>query len=298
MPDRLEAEAGHVERRLAHVEAARARAAHERGRERRDHVGGRHHAQRGGEVGYAERGATLKAERAQRSADGPLGLAPERVDDDVRELDEAAEREALPAQRVASAQDRDEALLQHGRAREAGRLARHGRHEEEIEPARRELREDVAARGLEREVDARREAAHAQRELERDATERVLGRGEPDGAARGGRLEGGLNAEDGAEPVEGAGERGRQRGGARGEQRVAARGDEERIVEELAELAEAAAHRGLGDAHASRGARDTLLGQEPVEREQEVEVDRLETSGGGDLGSMRGMHDDRFYLCT
>jgi hypothetical protein len=58
----------------------------------------------------------------------------------------------------------------------------------------------------------------------------------------------------------------------------------QRIAEEVAELAQRVAHRGLRDPHAPRGAADALFGDERVERDEQVQV------GGRDIHAANMAH--------
>jgi hypothetical protein len=98
--------------------------------------------------------------------------------------------------------------------------------------------------------------------------------GEAEGSRGLGRLEVGRGLEGPANRVEGLMERGPGGQGPRGRHHLAPRPNQDGVVEEVAQPGESPAHGGLAEPDACRGAAHAALGQQGVESDQEIQVDR------------------------
>jgi hypothetical protein len=231
MPDRLKHEAGNGhrclqthQRRPTSAPDARAHCrVAERSGDRGDVVGLGYDPQGALEVRHADRNASLEAALREHAAHEAVGVPTERIDDHVLERTEAPQRQLPLGDGVILAHDAEKALAEKVGGPQLMRQAADFGHDEEIQPATRELREDVATCGFDLHVEQRCASHQSRDEFVDDGSEGVLGLGNAHGPGRSGRVERTRRTKEAPEPVEAGRERHAQPGGASGARAAALR---------------------------------------------------------------------------
>ena len=159
--------------------------------------------------------------------------------------------------------------------------------EREIDDAGLELGLDrVEAQRPHQEIDPRRDGRDPREQRRQDHQLSMIDRGDREAARRGCRVEGRAAAERAIDVVERRVDCRRELLGAGSGHHAAWGAHEDRIAEQGAEAVERVAHRRLREPDPLGRARDVALGEERVERHEEVEIDlaipRRRDRGGGD----------------